>query len=747
MIRRSSLVFRWVGIGTRGTVTFLVLTFLATITASSHAAGFKRTLEGTVEGDGFVQRGYRVSLYASFSHPFPFTKRLGTDVTDGVGRFQIQYRFPPGLWGRSPRGPVLYVLAEKGEAMLAGAPGDHDNIVVNELTTVAIGTAFAQFIAGREITGNPYGMRNAVEMAANLADPKTGAIGEVLDTGPNGSQTSTRETFYSLANIVAACVASGAQCDELFAFATPKHGGATPTTVLQAIANMTRFPSRVALTDSPGLFDLSLENPIYGPALPSEPSSWLLFIKFTGAMGPDAADYNADNLMSGPGQIAIDARGFAWINDNYAPTEFGMPPNPFDPDQIACAGLRLMKFYPWGERVPGSPYFGGGLSGAGFGIALDRRGLVWVGNFGFEAPECFKNLGGLKPPDPAKKIPATHDSVSVFLPNGRPISGPDGLTRGRIWWPQGMASDQKGNIWVANCGNDTVTLIPGGKPWRARNIALPGGLGADGIFQPPPVNNVTDEGRPLLKPFAVAIDPKGRAWVTANAVGFDSDYDPTTDPIGGVYRIAPNGRVETIDTHGLLSWPMGISGDSQGNMWVSSSDSVDVPCVTPLDPLLGKQMGPRLVYFPAKGGTPQAFEDGGLTVPWGNFVDGNDTVWVFNFGVNPLDDDAQTTPLSHFCGADPSQCPPGIGMGQPISPDEGYMSDALDRVTGGGVDPSGNIWILNNWKKAGAGPPVYNTNPGGNSFVIVPGAAAPIQTPLIGPPKSFDDRKHPFRRW
>jgi hypothetical protein len=69
----------------------------------------------------------------------------------------------------------------------------------------------------------------------------------------------------------------------------------------------------------------------------------------------------------------------------------------------------------------------------------------------------------------------------------------------------------------------------------------------------------------------------------------------------------------------------------------------------------------------------------------------------------------------------------------------------LDRVTGGGVDPSGNIWILNNWKKTGPTPPTYNTNPGGNSFVIVPGAAAPIKTPLIGPPESFGDRRDHFR--
>ena len=303
----------------RTAVVLLAFACVTGIAVSADAPGFTRTLEGMVEGDGVAQSGYEVSLYASYSGGIHFKKLLGTDTTDGYGNFKIKYR-PPGL--RGPNKPVLYVLAEKYEAMLASAIGDHDDIVVNELTTVAIGTAFAQFIDGRKITGNKYGMLNAVKMAANMASPKTGKIGVVLDSEPNGGDTSTRATFYSMANIVAACVEDSANCDDLFDYATPKNGGPTPTTVLQAIANMTKYPSKITITDPTGLFDLSLVNPIYTPALDEEPASWLLFIKFTGVIGPNAADYNADNLMSGPGQIGFDERGFAWINDNYVPSDF-----------------------------------------------------------------------------------------------------------------------------------------------------------------------------------------------------------------------------------------------------------------------------------------------------------------------------------------------------------------------------------------------------------------------------------------
>ena len=699
----------------------ILIFMLGVPAAGAGAVPHFRTLRGTVEGNGSVQTGYKVSLYASDVSERPDVRLIGRDMTDDEGNFIIRYRLPIRLL----RGhePVLYITATRGPVMLAGAIGTgvevYHRVVINERTTVATGTAFAQFVDGKKIHGNTYGMINAVNMVENLSDPRSGDVGAVLLNSPNGTETSAYRTFNSLANVVASCVADEVNCDLLFAATTPSGGPAT-TTVLQAVANLAKYPSQNLET----IFLLSLANRIYTPALLTKPSSWLLFLKFTGGF---YSMYDYDNLMNGPGNIAIDEQGFAWINDNFVPA----------PDlQVACAGLRLLKFYPWGESFDDSPYFGGGLSGAGFGITLDPRGNVWVGNFGFEAPVCDGSL----PPDPANKIPATHNSVSLFRPNGRPISGPDGITRGHIWWPQATVSDQKGNIWVASCGNDTVTVIPRGKPWRARNIPLPGGQGEKGHYEV----NLPD--KPLIKPFAIAIDPRGRAWVTANKAGWDGVKG---NPAGMVYRISLDGTVEQmpnptgVDGEPFLKWPMGISGDSRGNMWVSNSDAVNVPCVTPLQPQDGGS--PSIVFYPADGRRPSLHTGGGLSIPWGNAVDGNDTLWVFNFGQTPTDAvDANTTwpdtALSHFCGADESKCPSGLKRGEAISPPDGYVSDALDRITGGGIDPSGNVWLLNNFKKAGPYGPVYDSSPGGNSIVIAIGAAAPVKTPLIGPPRSFDNR-------
>jgi hypothetical protein len=96
--------------------------------------------------------------------------------------------------------------------------------------------------------------------------------------------------------------------------------------------------------------------------LDEAPASWILFIKFTGGF---YSDYAFTNLMNGPGQVAIDERGYFWINDNYVPVN--PRPDAFDladilsnspavlPNHIARAGKRLLKFYPSGEPYAGMP--------------------------------------------------------------------------------------------------------------------------------------------------------------------------------------------------------------------------------------------------------------------------------------------------------------------------------------------------------------------------------------------------------
>jgi hypothetical protein len=166
---------------------------------------------------------------------------------------------------------VVLASALGPEATLPGA------ITINERTTVATGFAFAQFIQGTEISGNRYGVSNAVHMAANLANVVTGEIAEVLGTPPNGPDTSTGRTFDSLANMVALCTRRPNRCNEFLHAATPT-GGTRPANTLAALAEIAKNPS----AKPKRLFNLSQEVAIYRPGPARRPSGWTLFVRFTG---------------------------------------------------------------------------------------------------------------------------------------------------------------------------------------------------------------------------------------------------------------------------------------------------------------------------------------------------------------------------------------------------------------------------------------------------------------------------------
>ena len=657
--------------------------------------GRGRSLEGLVSSDGNGLAGYHVSLYASYAGSRPRYERIGSAKTDRSGQFRIEYgpiADKKDLTGG--RHVVLFVIAENGPSMLVSAIGTGsdapDKVVVNERTTVATGNAFAQFVQSNKILGNTYGMTNATHMARNLSDPQTGAVGTALKSSPNGTETSTFPTFNSLTNVVASCVAEASNCSKLFEATTPA-GGSSPENVLQAIANLVKnpaYPGYPADAEDP-IFLLSRIKTIYQPALPQRPTNWLLFLKITGGV---YSAQDSDNLMNGPGNFAIDEKGFVWVNDNAVPQP---------PDHFACAGRRLIKFTPWGKNVADSPYFGGGLSGAGYGITLDPSGKVWIGNFGFQDPPC-----ALLP------RAAPHNSVSAFQPDGTPISHVGGYTKGEISWPQGTVSDRQGNIWIANCGTDSVTKIPGGDPNQAFNISLA---------------SAPEPGDPQLKPFGAVVDLDGNVWFNnnrANTISIVSAKGHVVDTLPGTYQ----GKT-------VLSHPVGNAADSKGNIWVANSDWLDSPC--PTRTALGSATNPTVTMYRMKDRKPypgSPFTGGGLTLPWGIAADGDDTVWVFNFGKAPVGTSTDIpTGISRFCGVTTKKCPKGMKVGDPISPRTGYRSDALERITGGQIDPSGNIWLTNNWKRD-ANPFL---NPFGNAIVIAIGAAAPIKTPLIGPPVPF----------
>jgi hypothetical protein len=178
----------------------------------------------------------------------------------------------------------------------------------------------------------------------------------------------------------------------------------------------------------------------------------------------------------------------------------------------------------------------------------------------------------------------------------------------------------------------------------------------------------------------------------------------------------------------------GISLDSQGNAWVASQGDGFVYALRPD----GTQIG------------QSPFNCGGIDHPWGITVDGEDNVWVGNFGPLQLRSNF-TGRLTKLWGVN---APPGHSVGDPISPSTGYTVPSAGsevllhdgtplygyghppgppcfipamRCTEVNIDQAGNIWSINNWK------PDFDIdtlggNPGGDGIIIFVGLAAPPTT-------------------
>lgn len=627
-------------------------------------------LRGVVQSGGTSTNapypGVIVTLYAAGTNQ---PALLAQTTTDSAGRFEL----------RSPMAAtegVFLVTASLTEAVHLVAilgPNLPGTVTVNELTTVAAAYSMAQFYRRGEISGDPFALRIAAMMNDNLVDIATGDSSPVLLTSPNGDESNSLRSTRSLANLLAACAEDPAAAASFLFLATdPRLPLATSTP--QAMANLARNPGENVAS----IYYLATVRTPFRPALFEMPDAWTVTVKVN-----DSGDDN--HLISGPGFIVFDSKGYAWVTDN---TIQGTPYSSrfmfvLKPNGKPADGA---------DGTPKSPITTGGLLGGGYGITIDLHGSVWVGNFGWG------------PDKSCQYYPATNcnGSVSLFTPSGQPVSGPLGYQGGPVR-AQGMDSDADGNIWICSYGDDAVYVF------------LKGSLTNVARFQEYPGS----------QPFHVRIGPDGTGWVVCGG-GLAGAYPSSLTRL----RLVGN-ELQRIWRIGLGEGLKGFSLDSKNNAWVTSLGDSKVYAVAPDGHIIG------------------AFDGGGVDGPWGATVDGEDNIWVADFG--PLSVAPFTSRISKLAGADPLTRPPGLNLGDPISPDTGYTVpsagaevllhdgtplygwdgpvayDPLQRLTATGIDRAGNLWALNNFKNkfaidAGL---VGDGNPGGDGVVIFVGLAAP----------------------
>jgi sugar lactone lactonase YvrE len=626
-------------------------------------------LRGTVQSGGTTSAlplaDALVTLYEATAN---IPLELATARTDIEGNFSLDI-------SRNTSDSIFYATARLGDGLhLLTIVGQSipASITINELTTVAAAFSTAQFAHDGVIAGDPFGLRIASGMSDNLVSPLTGASSEVLLSSPNGDETNSLRSTRALANLLAACVQKQpCAAATLLVLATPPHGDA-PDDTFEALVNIARHPANNVV----GIYTQSKAREMYLPSLEKIPDAWTIAVKVNDS-GSD------EMLFGGPANIVFDHKGYAWVTNNVVQGT---------PDSARC----IMVLKPDGKPADGengtpkSPITGGGLLGTGFGIDIDRRGSVWVGNFGWGGSDYNPSPDGT-------------GSVSQFDALGQPISGDEGY-QGGTNRAQGVVSDEEKNIWIASYDNNKVVVFPDGDPSRSFHSPEPDGK----------------------CPFDIAIAQDGSAWVT-NSGGLRSESKSSVHKY-----VLENGALVRQFSVEIGHSLKGMSLDSQGNAWIASGGDDVVYLFSPEGEMLGE------------------FGDGGISCPWSATVDGDDNVWVANFGPMKPGSDYTYAAISKLAGANPETRPPGFKTGDPISPQTGYTLPSggsqvrlhngeplygrvgppsyspLMRQTNCVIDQAGNVWAINNWKpNFNLDAPPHRGNPGGDGIVIFVGLAKP----------------------
>lgn len=655
-------------------------------------------INGTVSSGGSAPAlaigGATVSIYqAQTDAPI----LVAQTTTDGAGNFTAKVPVSNANTNNNTNAnsnPALYyALATKspGIRLIASlGSGPLSAVKINDLTTVATAYAFAQFFqSDLSIAGSAIPLSIAAGMAENLVAAESGSASLVIQTSPNAYETNTWSALGTLANKLGACTQGLSNaCTTLFA-ATPASNAALPENTLQAALNIARNPAN----NVSGIFNLANASNAYVPALTADqgPSSsvarekldaWTMAVKVN----------NSGNLncpFGGPANVAFDANGYAWINNNVIQGT---------PNSSNC----LMVLQPNGKPASGlantplSPITGGGILGSGFGIAIDTLGNIWSGNFGW-----------------GNNIPSI-GSVTKLSSRGVPVSPSTGYTNSLLQ-VQGIAVDQSNNIWMASYGNNQVVVYRNGDP-----------------------SSVATYSNGVSQPFGMAIASDGTAWVTYRGTGKVAKLQMINGVISEVFPpVNLPGYNNTVALSN--SRPKGIAVDSQGNAWVVDGEASAVYAINSTGTIIGTYTGngingPWGVSIDAKGN------------PWiANFGTASPSA---RYSIVQLCGATGNCPVGLAMGGTIS---PSTGYSLPSAGSQVLLNSGtplygasgppsflpLMRLTSVNADMAGNIWAANNWK-----PSAYidgissDPNPGGDGMVIFIGLAAPTKAPTLGPAQS-----------
>jgi len=487
-------------------------------------------------------------------------------------------------------------------AMLGPCNNLPNNVVINELSTVAAAYAFNQGMSRsnpQQVGANAtpaqpgyIGMTNAgTLLSTNLVNIASGTASAFLNKGKNSPKT-----LNTLADLLVVCVNAPvgfSACQDLFTAATPPGGGSAPQNTLQAIFDISSNPGNnvaalfnLLSTD----FPTGLAKP-YGPILTAAPNDWLIALNY------------APTDLSGAQDLTIDLLGNVWITN-----ATGGANHTGSVTELSPVGVELS---------PAGGYLAGNTLSAPGGLFADGNGNIWVLDPGVNTVIALNDLNG-----------------SVAVPsNGNETFGPTSLATdsfNQIWVTNSTTTDPARELTVATTTegfsffgtgfglNDPTRIV--GDTTVTPNIMWVANTGTGGVSQI--INNGTSTlsgaaiaGGGQQDQQGIALDTQGNVWV-ANANSTAGSVTKISGTSVALGPIAVGGITST-------SMPWGVTTDTFDNVWVTNSNGNSITALNSsgvaLSPSGGYTAG-GLINGPKSG---IAFDRGG-------------NLWILNEGNNTV---------------------------------------------------------------------------------------------------------------
>jgi len=595
-------------------------------------------------------------------------KQLDQTKSGDDGRFEVMAAggVPKAGKGDSDN-PAVVLLAVLSKTS--------DQVVVNELTTVASAYTGARFIRDGSISGNPLGLRIAAMNVPNLVNLQSGGWGSVIIDGLNLTRSTTLANFNTLASLVthAGTSASADWRSRFFKAATPI-GGTAPSNTLGAIASIAR-ESWAHPKDLFALFEEAypqskegLPNAApFAPYLQYAPNDFALILRFSGG-GAYA-----------PGRLMFDADGNLWSGVNWMPGS-----------QSSAAkniGGGVAKLAPDGSALspPVTGFMGAGINGVGWGTAVSREN-VWASSF--------------------------NGKILVMDLQGRPVaSEQDFPFREKVSGLMGIGVAANGDVWIADGEGGQLLFFPGGRVKEGRIVKVVG----------------------LAGPFDVVIDEQNRVWVSNSRSDTVMRF-PANDPTNvETFRVGIAPRALALDSKSNV-WVVNFITPGFPGLKPLPPHASIMQEFQAFSALLGPLQSGRVkstgfVSMIRPDGTqaaPRGYNgNGAVNLPWGVNIDGNDDVWTTNGWLRGI---------AYLAGDNTKGHPAGSKTGDLIHL---FTSGAFENFTDVSIDAAGNAWCANNWNDVPIATGMTkdlarSTWGGGTGVNVIYGVAEPVLPPRMG---------------